>query len=59
MHFLLEVFFRRHLQSLPGPKYHSHYNWKNEPPAYSFGMKHSLYEVIPYMPEDKQPFYGI
>ncbi|XP_014288743.1 ciliary microtubule associated protein 1A [Halyomorpha halys] len=46
-------------QTTPGPKYSGAYNWKVEPPSYTFGMKHSLYEEITYMPEDKQPFYGI
>ncbi|CAH1401485.1 unnamed protein product [Nezara viridula] len=48
-----------HSQTIPGPKYSANYNWKVDPPSYTFGMKHSMYEVITYMPEDKQPFFGL
>lgn len=42
----------------PAPKYLYTTNEKNEPPAYSFGVKHTPYQRPLYTTEDLQPFYG-
>ncbi|KAK9503564.1 hypothetical protein O3M35_010096 [Rhynocoris fuscipes] len=39
-------------KGIPGPKYSWTINEKREPPAYSFGVRHSLKKIIYYHPAD-------